>query len=196
MLATTGNPSTGINTWICVAVLMCCTCLALPVAVLAQAVTALEQQCYDAVQGKVAWNRSGGRQWQEPNLRNLCRGTVDPSATVACFQAEVQKGYDWTVGIVSCTGFQFLDEDTQEGATLGAKSAPLPWLSTIGSDWMAKLPDNLRVADLSIPGTHDSGTFKISVASGARTQSWTIRAHAGRSSIGPSRVGDLEPSTL
>src|SRR5689334_21985710 len=71
--------------------------------------------------------------------------------------------------------FQFLDENSQEGATLGALSTPRPWLTTAVSDWMSKLPDNLKVADLSIPGTHDSGTFKISIASGARTQNWTIR---------------------
>lgn len=71
--------------------------------------------------------------------------------------------------------FKFLDEDSQEGATLGALSTPRPWLTTVASDWMSKLPDNLKVADLSIPGTHDSGTFKISIASGARTQNWTIR---------------------
>ena len=77
--------------------------------------------------------------------------------------------------IATAQTLQFLDEDSQEGATLGALSTPRPWLTTVASDWMSKLPDNLKVADLSIPGTHDSGTFKISIASGARTQNWTIR---------------------
>lgn len=41
--------------------------------------------------------------------------------------------------------FQFLDEDSQEGATLGALSTPRPWLTTAVSDWMSKLPDMSRL---------------------------------------------------
>ncbi len=81
--------------------------LALPASVAAQAVTPLEQQCYEAVQGKVAWNSSGApsaRQWAEGNARSLCRGTTNPGATIACFQAEIQRGTSWDRAIPACVG--------------------------------------------------------------------------------------------
>lgn len=76
-----------------------------PASVAAQAVTPIEQQCYEAVQGKVAWNTSGApssRQWVESNARNLCRGTTNPGATIACFQAEIQKGMTWDRATSAC----------------------------------------------------------------------------------------------
>lgn len=44
------------------------------------------------------------------------------------------------------------------------------------SEWMSKLDQNVSLKALSIPGTHDSGTYKISSASfGARCQNYDIR---------------------
>ncbi|MBI5716195.1 MAG: hypothetical protein HZC37_00720 [Burkholderiales bacterium] len=77
----------------------------LPETASAQAVSALEQQCYDAVQGKVAWNTSGSpgsRQWAEGNARSLCKGTTNPAATIACFQAEIGKGVPWDRATSNC----------------------------------------------------------------------------------------------
>ncbi|BAR87680.1 1-phosphatidylinositol phosphodiesterase (plasmid) [Bacillus thuringiensis serovar tolworthi] len=33
--------------------------------------------------------------------------------------------------------------------------------SIVLSDWMRKIPDSWTLAQISIPGTHDSGTFKL-----------------------------------
>lgn len=68
----------------------------------ANAQTAVEQQCMNAVQGKVAWNQAGATAWGEANLRNLCQGTSNPSATISCFQNEIRTHNDWSRGISAC----------------------------------------------------------------------------------------------
>lgn len=62
----------------------------------------IEQQCYDAIQGKVAWNRNGNKSWGEAEVKELCRGTTDTAATIACFQEEIQKHNEWRRGIDAC----------------------------------------------------------------------------------------------
>jgi hypothetical protein len=57
--------------------------------------TTTEHACADAVQGKVAWNQSGSRDWVQANLRRLCQGTVNPGATIACFEAGVRSHGAW-----------------------------------------------------------------------------------------------------
>ena len=42
----------------------------------ASAQTALEQQCFDAVQGKVAYDQAGHKFWDAANVRKLCQGTT------------------------------------------------------------------------------------------------------------------------
>ncbi len=68
----------------------------------ATAQTALEQQCMTALQGKVAWNQTGTRTWSDANMRNLCQGTTNASATVSCFQNEIRTHNDWSRGINAC----------------------------------------------------------------------------------------------
>ncbi|MGE0103672.1 MAG: hypothetical protein AB7H86_14900 [Blastocatellales bacterium] len=54
------------------------------------------------MQGKVAWNKAGSKAWSEGNIRNLCRGTINPSATIACFEAQIQSHDDWNRAITTC----------------------------------------------------------------------------------------------
>lgn len=68
----------------------------------ASAQTALEKQCYVAVQGKVAWNQTGDKNWSEENLRKLCQNTTSPNVTIACFQREIQAHNSWDKGIAAC----------------------------------------------------------------------------------------------
>ncbi len=68
----------------------------------AQSPTPMEQQCMTAVQGKVAWNQAGNTNWGADNLRNVCQGTTNPSATIACFQAQIQTHNSWERGIAAC----------------------------------------------------------------------------------------------
>ena len=68
----------------------------------ATAQTALEQQCMTALQGKVAWNQKGDKTWSDTNLRNLCQGTTNPSATISCFQTEIRSHNDWSRALTAC----------------------------------------------------------------------------------------------
>ncbi len=68
----------------------------------ATAQTALEKQCYDAVQGKVAWNQRGDKTWDMGNLRMLCSGTTNPSVTISCYQNEIRSHNDWSRALTAC----------------------------------------------------------------------------------------------
>lgn len=68
----------------------------------ATAQTALEQQCMTALQGKVAWNQAGSKNWSDTNLRNLCQGTTNPSATISCFQTQIRTHNDWNRALTAC----------------------------------------------------------------------------------------------
>ncbi|WP_273455887.1 hypothetical protein [Nevskia ramosa] len=68
----------------------------------AWAQTALEQQCGAAVQGKVAWDRAGTRQWAPGNVSKLCSNTTNPGATIACFEAQIRQHGEWSRGINAC----------------------------------------------------------------------------------------------
>lgn len=61
-----------------------------------------EQSCYSKVQGKVAWARAGHTNWQDGNVRKLCKNTEDPDATIACFNAEITRHDNWFVGLSNC----------------------------------------------------------------------------------------------
>lgn len=61
-----------------------------------------EAQCADLVQGKVAWNRSGDRQWRPENVKKLCAGSTSPTVTVACFQQGIEQHDDWSRAISDC----------------------------------------------------------------------------------------------
>ena len=62
-----------------------------------------ERDCAQAVQGKVAWNQSGARQWNPANVAKLCAGVSDVPALIACFQKEVAQHNEWARGIAACT---------------------------------------------------------------------------------------------
>ncbi len=63
-----------------------------------------ESTCYGMVQGRVAWNRNGARDWNDSNVRALCAGTRDPNATIRCFSNGIQAHDDWNRAIGDCAG--------------------------------------------------------------------------------------------
>ncbi len=69
----------------------------------AQNYTQNEQDCYNMVQGKVAYNKAGEKKWSEKNARDLCRGTTFPVRTVDCFSLRVANYNDWKRGINECS---------------------------------------------------------------------------------------------
>lgn len=68
------------------------------------AYTQFEQDCFDSVQNKVAWNKAGNNSWSEVNLRTLCKGTTNPAVTISCFKDIISNSDDWSRGIRECSG--------------------------------------------------------------------------------------------
>ena len=73
------------------------------------------------IQGKVAWNASGNTQWQDDNVRALCKGTTDPGFTVSCFQQRRAATNDWGAAIKTCVAKPFAPNNP-----LPAAKVPLP----------------------------------------------------------------------
>lgn len=61
-----------------------------------------EDECFSMVQGKVAWNTDGNKNWSDANVKNLCKGTTNPAETVACFKRGIASGDGWSAATVSC----------------------------------------------------------------------------------------------
>ncbi len=61
-----------------------------------------EQQCYDMVQGHVAWDRAGHRSWSPNNLRMLCQGATHPQRRIACFESRIRAGENWSRATNEC----------------------------------------------------------------------------------------------
>lgn len=54
-----------------------------------------EQDCFDRVQGKQAWNTTGNTTWNPSSIRSLCQGTTVGSAPPACFNTAMFHGAAW-----------------------------------------------------------------------------------------------------
>ncbi|MFN7947800.1 MAG: tectonin domain-containing protein [Blastocatellia bacterium] len=66
------------------------------------ALTPQEYACFNAVQGKVAYDQAGNKNWSASNLRKLCQNTINPNATIACFQAQINAHNNLEQGIAAC----------------------------------------------------------------------------------------------
>lgn len=64
------------------------------------------------------------------------------------------------------------DEDSLPGGAFSTADKPQAWLVGTARQWMGKLGNNVSLARISIPGTHDSGALHGGLV--AQTQSWTI----------------------
>jgi hypothetical protein len=73
---------------------------------------------------------------------------------------------------LSAQSFKFYNEDTEAGSNFSTQPDPNGWIYTATKKWMSYLPNNTRLKDISIPGTHDSGSRFGGIA--AETQTWTI----------------------
>ena len=77
--------------------------VALNASPVARSAAAAEQKCAAAIQGKVAWNWAGDKNWEPGNLRRLCESTTLVDATTECFRSEIQSHDDWERAIRTCT---------------------------------------------------------------------------------------------
>ncbi len=80
--------------------------LFLQIAANAQSYTQTEQNCFDMVQNKVAYDQAGSKAWNEVNIRKLCKGTTNPTATISCFTNVINNYNDWNRGINECSAPQ------------------------------------------------------------------------------------------
>lgn len=55
--------------------------------------------CADAVQGQVAWNYEGNRNWASNNIERLCAGAGDTTQPAHCFERVMHGGVNWGGGV-------------------------------------------------------------------------------------------------
>ena len=102
--------------------------LIVPAVANAQSYTQEETNCYNLVQGKVAWDTLGHNSWSEPNARNLCKGTTNATGTVNCFKSRISSGLTWDKAITACspTAIAATPPTTPPTVTTPLVSQPLP----------------------------------------------------------------------
>ncbi|HQU86710.1 MAG TPA: hypothetical protein PKY59_26495 [Pyrinomonadaceae bacterium] len=88
----------------------------------AQSYTQEEQNCFDQVQNKVAYDQLGTKTWNPVNVRKLCKGTTDAAATISCFKNIISSFNDWNRGITECVGTQTKAEDVKITRTITIKN--------------------------------------------------------------------------
>lgn len=59
-------------------------------------------------------------------------------------------------GIVFCTAITFYPVETK-----AAEKTMDVWEGVSSADWMSNLDDDLKISQINLPGTHDSGTKKV-----------------------------------
>ena len=62
-------------------------------------------------------------------------------------------------GIVFCTAITFYPVETK-----AAETAADIWEGVSSADWMSYLDDNLKISQINLPGTHDSGTKRVKLS--------------------------------
>ena len=55
----------------------------------------VEQECYDLVQDRIAWNTQGNRRWTASSVKTLCRGTTVATAPPRCFDRALHAPQVW-----------------------------------------------------------------------------------------------------
>lgn len=60
-----------------------------------------EQDCFNQVQNKVAYDTAGNKTWNENNIKNLCQGTTNPVATISCFSQKMPQ-MGWSKASQEC----------------------------------------------------------------------------------------------
>ncbi len=57
-----------------------------------------EAQCFEDVQGKIPWNDEKNLNWDAENVKQLCKGTTNPSEPGKCFLTVRSGKVDWGKG--------------------------------------------------------------------------------------------------
>lgn len=72
--------------------------LALGLALLAGSAPAAASTCAEQVQGRIAWDYRGSKQWNPANVQRLCQGAEDSAEPARCFQQVMHGGVDHGAG--------------------------------------------------------------------------------------------------
>lgn len=64
----------------------------------------LEDDCFELVQGRVAWEQGGSNVWNPSNVTTLCADTPNPLATIACFSRGIAEHNVWQTASADCRG--------------------------------------------------------------------------------------------
>ncbi|MGH9461909.1 MAG: PASTA domain-containing protein [Vicinamibacteria bacterium] len=57
-----------------------------------------EDRCYELVQGEIAWDYKGNKDWDPANVMRLCQGTSRAAEPGLCFERVMHGGIDWGGG--------------------------------------------------------------------------------------------------
>lgn len=60
--------------------------------------TDAETQCYNDVQGKIPWNDDKNLTWDIDNVKQLCKGTTNPTQPGECFNRVFEGHISWGKG--------------------------------------------------------------------------------------------------
>ncbi len=74
-------------------------------------------------------------------------------------------------GIVMCSAITFCPVESEAAAKSAAADV---WEGVSSADWMSYLDDDLKISQINLPGTHDSGTKKVTSSTSAQCQDTSI----------------------
>jgi len=142
----------------------------------AVASTATEQQCFNMIQGKVAWNKGGNTTWGPANIQNLCAGTTNPSATITCFKKAIRENAGWQKATKECKGVNSLQRPKPQQppkAPAPVRTGPMSLLGSQSGYGCLELTPSLRVGngyrvqtwkDCNNTWTHQKWSFQNNMA--------------------------------
>ncbi|MBK8151156.1 MAG: hypothetical protein IPK58_23860 [Acidobacteria bacterium] len=91
-----------------------------------------EQDCFNQVQNKVAYDTAGNKVWNENNIKNLCRGTTDPAATISCFSQKMPR-VGWSQATQECAALS--SSQTQRVNKMPVPDQPVSTGLKLEGDW-------------------------------------------------------------
>ncbi|MBV8030277.1 MAG: hypothetical protein JO035_02085 [Betaproteobacteria bacterium] len=127
--------------------------------------TQQEQECFAAVQGNVAWDKAGNKNWQPGNVQRLCRGVTDVGARINCFSAQIKANVQWGEAIRTCN-----PAPAASGRPPAAQPAAAGLSDRIDPACMAQAAwaENVRAEDLKIYGCRPANQIPAPNAKGWR----------------------------
>ncbi len=130
-----------------------------------QRTISLEQQCFNMVQGRVAWTKNGSKRWADANVRKLCAGTKNPNALIACFNSQINQNKNWQTAMNYCKGNR--SNKTNTGTVSNRKIVDLT------GTWLVYFK-NGKVGTIPMEITQDGQIFTFDTGIGNRKDKGTV----------------------